>query len=163
MLFFLVFILSSCACDDSTITDVDFRLFHSNVVSISKGVTTTIDGSEPVSEHNPSTVIYPFLLSWDAERTVIAAEGCINSLNEVTSVLLTCDKDFILDGNTILAGNNFSELSSSAPFVDVLDSGSVHFIDRPFSFEKGMHTFRLIMEMDDNQTFDKSISVDIQI
>jgi len=159
-LFLALVILASCSCDDSMITGVELRLFHTNVISISDGVRTTSDGSDPISENNPSTVIYPPSFFWELDRTVFAAESCINSINEITSILLTCDKDFTLEGETISAGTSFL----GDTFFDSNDDvGSFHFILKEFSFEKGTHTFRLEIETDNKLSFNESVTVDMQI
>lgn len=153
-----VVLLLSChsvCSDEAEIAGVEFTLFHSNVLSISDGITTTTDGSEPVSESNPDTVIYNFWLGWEEryEPDVI----CADATNEITSVKITCNKDFELEGNTITAGTSFSH-------PDAIQGIGVHFNEETsFSFERGIHTFTLEVKTDNNLTFTESVTTDIQI
>jgi hypothetical protein len=156
--FSILILLASCSCDDSEITGVDFYLIQSNVIDITNGVTTTTDGSAPVTERNPETVIYDFSLNWDLDRTVYSFENCINSLNNVTSISLICDRDFTQNGNTISAGTSMIENDPEQIGSFLLNNQLA-----PFSFEPGVHTFTLEITTDDNLKFIESITTDIQI
>ena len=66
-------------------------------------------------------------------------ENCINSLNEVTLVTLSCDKDFILDGDTISAGTSFIENEIEDNFH--FGKSIIERINQDGNHEVGTHTY----------------------
>jgi len=90
----------------------------------------------------------------------------LNRLNE-ESLIISLDKDFIYDGNTIAANSNLVEITEIADNIDIFyDTVSVKFLNdflNKSQFENQEYTFTLSIETTDDLQFEKQISTTIEL
>ncbi|MDH7445293.1 hypothetical protein [Aquimarina sp. 2201CG14-23] len=84
----------------------------------------------------------------------------INRLNE-ESLIVSLDKDFIYDGNTISANSNLAEITEIADninfFYDIISINFLNeFLDKS-QFENEEYTFTLYIETTDGLQFEKEV------
>ncbi len=118
------------------------------------------------SENNATAANINFNFITSAFATSCDNDTFLNQLNE-GSLIISLDKDFIYDGNTITANSNLAEITEIANNIDFFyDIISVNFLNKFLAksqFEKQEYTFTLSIETSDNLQFEKQISTTIDL
>jgi len=115
MLVLLVF-FASCGCEETSINGISFNAYHTNLNAIIDGRTITQQDADYYEDFNPVIIQFHMNLNWEPEFPFSTSDGCMEVLNEVTSFSLTCDKDFILRGQSYSAGSQISDSFESGLF-----------------------------------------------
>ncbi len=118
------------------------------------------------SENNSTAANINFNLITSAFATSCDNDTFLNQLNE-ESLVITLDKDFIYDGNTITANSNLAEITEIANNIDFFyDIISVNFLNELLDksqFKNQEYTFTLSIGTTDDLQFEKQISTTIDL
>ncbi|WP_299312292.1 hypothetical protein [uncultured Aquimarina sp.] len=172
MSFILLSVISYSCCPEQIFQIRSFEsltLFELN--SQSPQVSATIITDEFVldaifSPSNSTAANINFNLITSSYATSCDNDTFLNRLNEET-LIVSLDKDFIYNGNTITANSNLAEITEIAHNINFLyDIVSVNFLNEfldKSQFENQEYTFTLSIETTDGLQFEKQISTTIEL
>ncbi|WP_378181956.1 hypothetical protein [Aquimarina sp. SS2-1] len=170
--FTLVSVIAYSCCPEQTFQLQSFEsleIFQLATQDIQDPVTTVTDEFTLLArfgENTFTTATIDFNFITSAFATSCDNDTFLNRLNE-ESLVVSLDKEFIYDGNTIPANSNLIDITEIANktevFYDLIQITFLNDFLEKSQFENQEYTFTLYVETTDGFEFEKQVSVTLNL